>query len=59
MRITDSVIVSFNFDTEADTNTAILLVGRKKPNKAADIIHAIEGKEAIDLYKRITNNHKE
>lgn len=59
MRITDSVIVSVSFDTKANAEDAALLVGRKKPNQAVDIIHAIQGKEAIELYKKITNNYEE
>ncbi len=59
MKIVDSVIVSVSFDTKGNAEDAVLLVGRKKPNQAVDIIHAIQGEEAIELYKKIVNYYEE
>lgn len=53
MNIVDSIIVSFSMTK--DPKDAVLIVGRKKPKKkAADIVNAFQGEEAIELYKRLT-----
>lgn len=49
----DTILVSFNLcDQNGDE---ILIVGRKEPDKKdATIINAFQGKEAVDLYKKLT-----
>lgn len=55
-RITESVVVSI--DVAQDGISALLLVGRQGYN-GIDIINAIQGKEAISLYERLTTPTKE
>ena len=50
--ITDTILVSI--DLSKNKNNAVLVVGRKKPREAVDIINAFEGEEAIELYKKLT-----
>ena len=52
MRAEDSLLVSFVYNSEKD-NT-IMLVGRKSPNKVVEIVNAFQGKEAEELYKKLT-----
>lgn len=49
----DTILVSFNpCDQNGDE---ILIVGRKEPGKKdATIINAFQGKEAVDLYEKLT-----
>lgn len=47
----DTILVSVNF-SEKD-GTGALLVGRKRMNQSVEIINAFQGKEAIDLYKKL------
>lgn len=47
-----SVIVSWDFSNGPDAD--ILLVGEKKPGKPVEIINAFQGKEARDLYAKLT-----
>lgn len=56
MNIVDSVIVSFSM--AKDPKDAVLIVGRKKPGKAADVINAFQGEEAVELYKKLTTQIK-
>lgn len=51
MRTSDSLIVGYDFDFEKETG--VLVVGQKRPNQSVDIINAFQGKEAIDLYKKL------
>ena len=54
----DTILVSANF-SEKD-GTGVLLVGKKRMNQSVEIINAFQGKEAIDLYKKlITKQEKE
>lgn len=46
----DTILVSFNY-TQGDI--PVLIVGRQGTKKDIDIINAIKGKEAEDLYKKI------
>ena len=58
MKSSGSVIVSWDFTNGKDAS--ILLVGQKKPGKDVDIINAFQGKEAEELYKKLTAvNRKE
>lgn len=50
--ITDTLLVSI--DLAIDVNNAVLLVGRKKPGQAVDIINAFQGEEATEIYKLLT-----
>lgn len=52
MKTTDSVIVAYDVTNGVDK--ALLLVGKKKLNKAADIINAFSGKEAEELWLKLT-----
>lgn len=50
----ESVIVSVSFPKGGDENSGILLVGKKRPGKDADIINVFKGKEARELYEKLT-----
>lgn len=50
-KMLDTILVSANF-SEKD-GTGVLLVGRKRMNQSAEIVNAFQGKEAIDLYKKL------
>lgn len=47
----ESVIVSY--DKIPGKDEAILLVGIKRPNQTVEIINALEGDEATDLWKKL------
>ena len=49
--MTDCIIVSF--DDSNGVDDCVLVVGRKTPGKAVDIINAFQGKEAKDLYRKL------
>lgn len=49
--MTDTVIISIDWNDE--TNTGVLVVGRKRVNKSVDIINAFSGDEAKKLYQRL------
>lgn len=40
------------------TDSAVLVISRKKKNEAVDIINAFEGKEAVELYKKLVRDKK-
>lgn len=49
----DTILVSFNPCTGNDDE--LLIVGRKESGKKdATIVNAFQGKEAVDLYKKLT-----
>lgn len=50
--ITDTILVSI--DLSRNNENAVLVVGRKKPREAVDIVNAFEGEEALELYKKLT-----
>ena len=50
MQSEDCVLVGFSQQTDRDH--AVLIVGRQT-KKGIDIINAIQGEEAIELYKRL------
>lgn len=58
MRVTDSILVSVDFDLKGGPDTAILVVGKKKKGEAVDILNAFQGEEAIELWKRLTGSGK-
>lgn len=47
----DAIIVSVDFTHGVESG--VLVVGRKRPNETAEIINAIQGQEAMDLYNRL------
>lgn len=47
-----SLIVGFDFSNKGGNGT--LIVGIKPPGKAAEIINAFQGQEAIDIYNILT-----
>lgn len=47
---TDVVITSMVFDGDA----SLMLVGKKKPGKEAEIINAFAGKDAINMWETLT-----
>lgn len=49
--MTDTVIISIDWNDE--TNTGVLVVGRKRVNKSVDIVNAFSGDEAKELYQRL------
>lgn len=51
-KTTDSVIVAYDFTNGVDK--ALLLVGKKNPKQAADVINAFTGKEAEELWLKLT-----
>ena len=50
----ESIIVSVSFPDDGNENTGVLLVGKKQPGKDAEIVNVFEGKDARDLYKKLT-----
>lgn len=54
---TGSVIVSWDFSKGKDVG--VLLVGRQKPGRNVEIINAFQGKEAEDIYKKLTTVNQE
>lgn len=46
-----SLLIGFDFSKNGDTN--VLIVGKQKKGKV-EIINAIQGKEAEELYTRLT-----
>lgn len=48
----DTILVSF--DNSNGEDTCVLIVGRKRPNESVEIINAFQGKEAEDLYRKLT-----
>lgn len=55
MNGTGSVIVSWNFSHGKDKS--ILLVGSQKNGKV-EIVNAFQGKEAEDIYKKLTTKRR-
>ena len=47
----DTVIVSIDYNDK--TNTGVLVVGKQLPNKSPEIINAIDGPEAKELFQRL------
>lgn len=55
-RLSDSLLIGF--DRETPTSNPVLIVGRKRMNESVDIINAFEGKEALDIYEKLTTVNK-
>lgn len=58
MRVTDSILVSVDFDLKEGPDTAVLIVGKKKKGEAIDILNAFQGEEAIELWNKLTGSGK-
>lgn len=52
MKTIGSLLVSWDFSHGKDK--AILLVGEKNKGESVDIVNALQGNDAIDLYKKLT-----
>lgn len=50
-KTSDSLIIGF--DSSAGKDGTVLIVGRKKPREAVDVINAFDGEEALELYKKL------
>lgn len=51
MKTADCILVSVDFTHGKDVG--ILVVGRKAPGKDVEIINALQGEEAYELYKKL------
>lgn len=58
MRVTDSILVSVDFDMQDGPDTAVLVVGKKKKGEAIDILNAFQGEEAMELWNKLTESEK-
>lgn len=47
----DTVLVGIDYDDK--TNTGVLIVGKQRPNKSVDIINAIDGPKAKELFEKL------
>lgn len=56
MKTTDSILVGFD-DTDGK-DKCVLIVGRKTQGKVVDIINAFQGKEARELWKKLTEKRE-
>lgn len=52
----DSLLISIDILSSEDK--ALLIVGKKKPNKPIEIINAFEGEDAIRLYRKLITKKK-
>jgi hypothetical protein len=51
MKTCDSILVCFDYTHGKDKS--VLIVGRKNPRQAVEIINAFQGEEAEELYKKL------
>lgn len=47
-----------SIDILSSEDKALLIVGKKKPNKPIEIINAFEGEDAIRLYRKLITKKK-
>jgi hypothetical protein len=47
----DTVLVSIDYNDK--NNKCVLCVGRQLPNKSVDIVNAIDGPEAKELFEKL------
>ena len=52
----DSLLISIDILSSEDK--ALLIVGKKKPNKPIEIINALEGEVALRLYRKLITKKK-
>lgn len=57
MRTQDTLLISIDFSHGKDVG--VLTVGRKRPNQSVEIINGFQGKEAEDLYLKLSGDDKE
>lgn len=55
-KVADTLLVSVDFTNGVDTG--VLIVGRKYPNDAVQIVNAFQGEEALELYKKLITKEK-
>ena len=55
LREIDALLVGFD---NANGDITTLIVGRKRPNQSIDIINALRGDEAKELYERLITPKK-
>lgn len=55
MDIKGSLLVGYSF---SEGGNPVLIVGKKNPRQAAEVINAFEGDEAVDLYKKLVGDKK-
>lgn len=53
-----SVIVSWSFAGN-ESDTSVLLVGKKAPGKDVEIINAFQGEEALKIFEMLTKKKEE
>ena len=49
-RVNDCILVSVDFN---HPDMKVMVVGRKRPNESVEIINALQGQEAEDLYLKL------
>ena len=52
VKMTDSIIVVYDYNE--GTDNAVLIVGKKLPDKTVDILNAFSGDEAKELWAKLT-----
>lgn len=50
VNLSDTLLVAINFH---DPDHGVLVVGRKKPKQAIEIVNAFQDEEALELYKKL------
>lgn len=55
-KLQDVLLVSFA--RENPSSDPIVIIGRRRMNGSTDIINAFEGKEALDIYEKLTTANK-
>ena len=58
MQITDTLLISYTFNSTSDINSAVLIVGKKNKRQPVEIINAFQGEEAIDIWEKLTKVKK-
>lgn len=48
--LSDTLLVSISF---SEKDIGVLLVGRKRKNQSIEIVNALQGDEALELYKKL------
>lgn len=54
--LVDSIIVSATFPSNGDI--PVVVIGKKRMNESVEIVNAFQGKEAVELYKKLTGVKK-
>lgn len=50
VNLSDTLLVAIDFH---DPDHGVLIVGRKKPKQALEIVNAFQDEEALELYKKL------